>query len=154
MDFSSIATAIASLKSAQELATATLAVRDFNQSAAAIAQINEKLLAAQQGLLAHNTMLLQLQSDYVDTTRELRELKEAATQKAAYTLFDIGGGVFVYRKKSEPGDGGAVATTSQEPEHYVCQPCFDGGKKSVLQHWGDDWRCSLCTEIYYRRVDY
>lgn len=138
MDFSSIATAIASLKSAQELATATLSVRDFNQSAAAIAQINEKLLAAQAGLLAHNTMLLQLQNDYFQAMKELREIKEAATEKDRYTLVDVANGVFVY--KANVADG--------ETPHYACQPCLDKGDKAVLQSRNGFLHCPLCKQAY------
>jgi len=144
MDFSSIATAIASLKGAQELASATLGVRDFNQSAAAIAQINEKLLAAQQGLLAHNTMLLQLQSDYMQTAQELRQLKEAAAEKSRYQLVDLGGGVFVYKVNTAQHDGGADQTGPAEPPHYVCQPCLDKGNKAVLQNRNGFVHCPLC----------
>lgn len=148
MDFSSIATAIASLKSAQELATATLAVRDFNQSAAAIAQINEKLLAAQQGLLAHNTMLLQLQSEYFQATEELRKLKESVAKKDSYPLVDIGNGAFAYR--GHVNSGGESNPEVTQPEHYLCQICWDrDGTRSVLQpaprFGGDLYRvCNSC----------
>lgn len=151
MDFSSIATAIASLKSAQELAAATLGVRDFNQSAAAIAQINEQLLAAQQGLLAHNTMLLQLQSEHFEATKQLRDLKEAAAQKAAYELFDLGAGVFVYRSNGTPAQAGAGGPIPAQPEHFLCQPCYDVGTKVVLQPHGETLlRCSTCRHLYRR----
>ena len=149
MDFSSIATAIASLKSAQELAAATLGVRDFNQSAAAIAQINEQLLAAQQGLLAHNTMLLQLQSEHFEATKELRDLKDALSQKAGYELFDLGGGVIVYRANLAPQQAGTGSPSSSQPEHYLCQPCYDGGTRVVLQPAGDGYlRCTVCRQTY------
>ncbi|MRI41714.1 hypothetical protein D5301_05585 [Stenotrophomonas sp. MH181796] len=149
MDFSSIATAIASLKSAQELAAATLAVRDFNQSAVAIAQINEKLLAAQQGLLAHNIMLLQLQNEHFEATKELRELKEALSQKAGYELFDLGGGVIVYRANLAPQQAGTDSPGRTQPDHYLCQPCYDAGTKVVLQPGADGYmRCPVCRQTY------
>ncbi|NED64217.1 hypothetical protein G3I15_25095 [Streptomyces sp. SID10244] len=149
MDFSSIATAIASLKSAQELAAATLGVRDFNQSAAAIAQINEKLLAAQQGLLAHNTMLLQLQSEYFEATKELRELKESISQKTGYDLFDLGGGVIVYRANLAPEQAGTGHPGAAKPQHYLCQPCYDQNIRIILQPHGEDrLRCSGCQNTY------
>ncbi len=158
MDFSSIATAIASLKSAQELATATLSVRDFNQSAAAIAQINEKLLAAQQGLLAHNTMLLQLQNEYFQTTEELRKLKEAIAKKDSYPLVDIGNGALAYRCDIEAGGQGDPEVA--QPQHHLCQVCWDrDGTRSVLQpaprFGGDLYRvCNSCgKELLVGRGD-
>lgn len=149
MDFNSIATAVASLRTAQELASAALGVRDFNQSAAALAQINEKLLAAQQGLLMHNATLLQLQQDYFEATKELRELKEAVASKDRYPLFDLGGGKFVYRVDVAPHEGRPGEPGRAEPAHYLCQPCWDSkGHRSVLQHWGNSWHCTLCKQAY------
>ncbi|WP_313645615.1 hypothetical protein [Stenotrophomonas sp.] len=132
MDFSSISTAIASLKTAQEIAVSALSVRDFNQSAAAIAQINEKLLAAQQGLLAHNTMLLQLQSEYFNATEELRKLKESIAKKDSYPLVDLGMGALAYAVHVDTAGHGDPKVA--EPQHYICQICWDrDGVRSVLQ---------------------
>jgi len=132
MDFSSIATAIASLKSAQELATATLSVRDFNQSAAAISQINEKLLAAQQGLLAHNTMLLQLQNEHFHATEELRKLRESIEQEGRYPLVDIGNGALADAGHIDSRGHGEPEVP--QPEHYLCQGCWDIRRvRSILQ---------------------
>ncbi|MEA9605737.1 hypothetical protein QY702_04545 [Xanthomonas campestris pv. plantaginis] len=149
MDFGSIATVIASLRSAQELAAATLGVRDFNQSAAAIAQINEKLLAAQQGLLMHNAALLQLQQEHFETAKELRELKEATASQMRYPLVDLGGGKFVYRVEIAPHESRPGEPGSTEASHYLCQPCWDTkGHRSVLQYWGSGWHCTLCRQAY------
>lgn len=149
MDFGSIATVIASLKSAQELAAATIGVRDFNQSAAAIAQINEKLLAAQQGLLMHNAMLLQLQQEHFEAAKELRELKESTASKDRYPLVDLGGGKFVYRVEIAPNEGGSCKPGGAQVTHYLCQPCWDTkGHRSVLQYWGNGWHCTLCRQAY------
>lgn len=132
MDFSSISTAIASLKTAQEIAVSALSVRDFNQSAAAIAQINEKLLAAQQGLLAHNTMLLQLQSEYFNATEELRKLKESIAKKDCYPIVDLGMGAFAYAMHVDAG--GQSDPEVAQSQHYICQICWErDGVRSVLQ---------------------
>jgi hypothetical protein len=149
MDFSSITTVIASLTSARELGVAALGVRDFNQSAAAIAQINEKLLAAQQGLLMHNAMLLQLQQDHFETAQELRVLKEAAAQQARYPLIDLGDGVFAYRVDVPPQEGGTSEPSATQVVHHLCQPCWDGGKRSVLQRHGQGLKCPLCETFFY-----
>lgn len=148
MDFSSITTVFSMVKGAQELASAAMGVKGFNDSAVTISEINQKLLAAQQGLLAHNTMLLQLQSDYFQATEELRKLKEAATEKARYDLVDLGGGVFVYCTNLAPMPGDAAKPGHPDVAHYLCQPCFDAGTKVVLQHNGDYWRCNGCKTAY------
>ncbi|MGL0786563.1 hypothetical protein [Xanthomonas translucens] len=132
MDLTSITTVIASLASAQQLAAATLGVRDYNQSAAAIAKINEQLLAAQQGLLGHNAMLLQLQQDYFETTKQLRELKEAIAKKDSYPLVDIGNGALAYAVDIQAG--GESDPEIAKTQHHLCQICWDrDGVRSVLQ---------------------
>lgn len=132
MDLSSITAVLASLKGAQELASAALGVKGFNDSAATISEINQKLLAAQQGLLAHNTMLLQLQQDYFQTTEELRKIKEAVAKKDSYPLVDIGNGALAYAV--HVNNGGQGDPEIPQPQHCLCQVCWDReGIRSVLQ---------------------
>lgn len=133
MDFSLITGAISSLTSAKKLADAALQVRDFNQASAAISQINDQLLEAQQRLFAHNAALLMLQQQHFEATNEIRELKEALAERGRYSLFELSEGVFVYRVHQVPQQGGTTEPGEAEPQHYLCQGCFDKGIKSVLQ---------------------
>jgi hypothetical protein len=133
MDFSSISVAVSSLKTAKEIGQAALAFRDFNQTAGAITQINEQLLKAQDGLFAHNSQLMELQQKYFEATEELRKLKEALAERGRYSLFQLSQGVIVYRVNVTPQDSGATDPSAAQPMHYLCQPCFDKGIKSVLQ---------------------
>ncbi|WP_372356956.1 hypothetical protein ACCP99_08165 [Xanthomonas sp. NCPPB 3443] len=132
MDFGSINLVISSLGAAQTLAKAAVGIRDFNESAAALAQINEQLLAAQQGLLSHNVMLLQLQQENFETAKELRELKEAIAKKDSYPLVDIGNGSLAYAVDIQAGGESDPEIT--HPQHHLCQICWDrDGLRSVLQ---------------------
>ena len=133
MDFSMISSASAAITAAKELGKAMIGLRDFNQIAGKVSEINSMLLKAQESLLAHNAQLLQLQNDHFKTSQELRELKETLSERGRYSLFEISPGNFVYRIDVSPVSGHAGDPVSSEPKHYLCQACFDKGIKVVLQ---------------------
>jgi len=149
MDLASIGTAFTAIDLIRKGLSAAIDVRDFNQAAAELSKLNEALLSAQAALLAQNSALFQLQSEKFETAEKLRKLEEAISEKARYELFDLGGGVFVYRANASPSTSGAGDPTSTQPQHFLCQPCFDAGKKSVLRRWGDrEWNCTLCKNYF------
>lgn len=133
MDFSSIGAAASAITAARELGKAVIGIRDFNKIAVTISQLNDKLLKAQDSLFTHNALLLQIQNEHFKACEELRELKKTITERGRYTLFDLGGGSFVYRMNISPDDRNVGDPLSSEPMHDVCQPCFDKGIKIVLQ---------------------
>lgn len=152
MDFSSISTAAAAITAAKELGKAMIGLRDFNQVAATVSEINDKLLKAQESLFTHNSHLLELQDEYFKTREELRELKKTLTQRGRYSLFQISPGIFVYRYDVAPSRSDVLDPFTSEPEHYVCQACFDKGIKIVLQK-GEFYglhhlECSNCNEKF------
>lgn len=152
MDFSQISIAVGALKTAKDIGQAALAFRDFNQTAAALTQINEQLLKAQDGLFAHNAQLMELQQRYYDTVEELRKAKESLAERGRYRLFEISDRVFVYEANIGASNGDVGDPNSMEPLHYVCQPCFDKGVKSVLRkhvYWGEvSLECPICKEKF------
>ncbi|KGU41834.1 hypothetical protein [Xanthomonas citri] len=148
MDFASITTVVSSIKAAQELLSAAVGLRDANQAAAIVSKINEQLLAAQQGLLSHNVMLLQLQQENFETAKQLRELKEAIAKKDSYPLVDIGNGALAYAVDVQTG--GESDPEIPQTQHHLCQICWDrDGLRSVLQpaprYGGGIYRvCNYC----------
>lgn len=153
MDLSLVSSAVASINAAKEIGKAALGLRDFNQMAAKISEMNASLLDAQNSLFTHNAQLLALQQDYFEATKELAEAKEALAEKGRYALFEIVPGSFAYRADARPTgthDGNPVPA---EPEHYICQPCFDGPdrRKAVLrlhpttQYVIGWWHCPVCN---------
>ncbi|MCC4613632.1 hypothetical protein LL963_16295 [Xanthomonas campestris pv. esculenti] len=132
MDFASITTVVSSIKAAQELLSAAVGLRDANQAAAIVSKINEQLLAAQQGLLSHNVMLLQLQQENFEAAKQLRELKESIAKKDSYPLVDIGNGALAYAADIQAGRESNPEIP--QPQHHLCQVCWDrDGIRSVLQ---------------------
>ncbi|WP_186069115.1 hypothetical protein [Burkholderia gladioli] len=154
MDFSLITGAVASLNAAREFGKAALAVRDFNESAALISNLNSELLKAQESLFAHNTQLLTLQQQYFEATQELTKVREALAEKTRYQLFEVTPGAFVYRAEGHPAathDGNPVPP---QVEHLICQQCFDGPgrRKVVLRYYFAStyrpiahWSCPVCN---------
>ncbi|MCD8455921.1 hypothetical protein LPH50_08175 [Xylella taiwanensis] len=62
-------------------------------------------------------------ADHIKYINELEETKKALKEKEKYVLSEIHKNQVAYRVKKETG----------EPDHYVCQGCFDKGIKFVLQ---------------------
>lgn len=153
MDFSLISAAVSSLRIAKDIGTAAVELRDWNQLSGEIAKMNGELLKAQDALFAHNASLLELHGKYADVCDELRKLKDAANERGRYALFEIGAGKFAYRLKVG-GAGEAVAVPgADEPMHYLCQPCFDAGRKMVLKLYpnsmsGPGAECPQCGKFF------
>jgi len=152
MDFALISTAVGSLKAAKDLGQAALGIRDFNQFASTISQINDQLLKAQESLFTHNAQLMQLQQDHFEARDELRKLRDAATERGRYTLFELSEGVFVYRAQESDVSRTTSDSSAGTPLHYLCQPCFDTGFKVVLQkhvfYTLVSLECSKCNSKY------
>ncbi len=128
MDLTSISTAFSSLNSAIQLAGSLIGMRDSQKIRVAVSGIMEKLLSTQKELSMHY-------KHHMECVKALEEAEKALKEKGKYELFEIHKNQFAYRVKKETG----------EPDHYVCQGCFDKGIKSVLQ--GAD--IENCTVLSY-----
>jgi len=133
MDLSLITAIASAISSAKQLGQAAIGVRDFNEMAPVIAQLNDQLLKAQDAMFKHNSELLVLQQQQFETTEKLRKVEEALAQRGRYTLVELAEGIFVYRVNVAPIAGNVDNPVGTEPAHHVCQSCFDKGVKAVLQ---------------------
>lgn len=133
MDATQIGIVATSLSVAKDIGKALIGIRDFNLVAEKVAALNDQLLKAQEALLAHNTAMFQLQNEHFEAREELRKLKEAASERGRYTLVDLGKGHLAYRMNVAPQESGSTEPVSAEAPHYLCQPCYDNGRKVVLQ---------------------
>ncbi|CUJ01102.1 MULTISPECIES: hypothetical protein [Achromobacter] len=148
MDFSLISGTVTTINSALDLGKAALGLRDANKLAAVVAEMNDKLLNAQQSLFTHNAQLMALQQEHLKATKELAEVKEAIAQRGDYTLVGIGNGFAAYRKNPTPEDSESADPSAAHFEHYLCQVCFDGpGQRKVLMQplWGGWLGCPVCV---------
>lgn len=147
MDISLVTGAVTAIKVARQIGSAALKVRDFNQFAGTIAEINDQLLKAQESLFAHNADMMDLQQKYFEACEELRKLKATAAERGRYSLRELAQGVFAYQLNAS-----STAESEGEPSHYLCQPCFDKGIKSVLQDKHNSGpvylHCTICDANY------
>ena len=146
MDFGLISAAAASITAAVDISRAAAGLRDSALIAAEVAKINDQLLQAQQALFRHNADLLSLQQQHFETAQKLRKAEEALAERGRYSLFEVGQGNWAYRVNFAPQQGGTSEPGATQTPHYLCQPCFDGGRKSVLAYstFSGMLECSIC----------
>ncbi|WP_321799742.1 hypothetical protein [Burkholderia sp. BCC1988] len=154
MDLSLINAAFASLGMAREFGKAALAVRDFNEMAAIVSQLNDQILKAQDSLFAQQAELFRAQQEHFETIQKLREMEQALDDRREYHLVDIGNGLRAYQRKTSAVPSGELPPTTPDATHYLCQPCFESkGIKSTLQptfYMGavNGRECRVCKERF------
>jgi cell division protein FtsB len=116
--------AMSALSSALGLAKTAIEARDEAKLDAALADINTKHLALSMAGLQLAEALSACQAAKSELERENRDLHSKIADRKRYLLHELAPGQIAYR--SAP-DG-----ESAEPEHYLCQVCYDKGVKSVL----------------------
>lgn len=151
MDYSLISAAATAINAAKQLGKAALSVRDFNQVATTIAEINTELLKAQESLFAHKAQLQTLQQENLSLANSLRELQEKLAERDRYTLVEISDRTFVLGSH-HANIAGNDLPQRLEPAHYICQPCMAKGIKSVLQKYSFygaiSLDCPICKEKF------
>jgi len=147
MDISLITGAVSSIKQAAEIGKVLLTIRDTSMVSQEVLKIQELLLKAQESLFSLSAQLIALQQENFNTTEELRKCKETLAERGRYSLFSLSDKFHAYRVNLAPE--GTHSISASEPLHYVCQPCFDKGIKSVL-HVGE-YRavCPVCKVVGY-----
>jgi len=126
----------------KNIATALVQERDREKLAALKLELTDKILDLQTKLLeVHGAVVLEGENLRLAKER-IRELESNEREKSRYELAELGaiGNVFAYRlrPKSE------LTERQTEPPHFVCQPCFDSGKKAVLLINTGEAFCPCC----------
>lgn len=139
MDISLLLT---SISGSIELGNLLVNERDRHKAAAIQIDLTEKLIQAQVQVSQVLAAIIEKDGLIQALTQRNRELEASQTDRARYQLAKLGtvGDFFAYqlRTPSELGD------RSDEPAHFLCQPCFDAGKKSVLLVGKYTALCSVC----------
>jgi hypothetical protein len=116
------------LKAAGESIKGLVEIRDQVKFGEEVTKIYSQILAALQGAVAAQTREAALLNEISDLKRRLVELDAWETEKNRYVLEKLPPGVFVYTLKPE--------MAGSDPEHHICQTCYQRGKKSIL-HSGE-----------------
>lgn len=138
-------TIITSLATAHTLVGALLNERDSQKAAAIKIELTEKITAAQIQLSQVLAAIIEKDALVHRLTERNRELEAAQREKERYRLTRVGslGEAFAYQLRPVA----ELRERNDEPSHFVCQPCFDAGKKAVLTMQGAYARCPLCNTM-------
>lgn len=135
-----IASLIAGLTYAKTLAGLLVDERDRQKAAAIQVELTEKIIGAQVQLSEVLATIVDKDATIHRLTERNRDLEAAQREKERYGLQKVGStGVLAYALRPST----ELLERKDEPPHFICQICFDGGKKSVLQPSGGQ-RLLLC----------
>ena len=134
-----ISGALAGARATVEAIKLGIEARDDAKVKAALVDLQAKLVEAMSTALSLVEKNAALQAALSEAQREKADIQRKVEERASYTLHEIAPGTFVYA--SQPGSGGR-----QEPQHYLCQACYDKGTKSILRRidqttMGASWTC-------------
>lgn len=129
-----------------------LAARDEAKIDAAMSDLKDRLFDLQTANLELVEGLHTAQSEIHTLVEEVKELKAKLRERGLYTLHNLAKGTDHFWAYRYQGDDGTSDGTSATP-HYLCQPCFDSGRKIVLRHFvtelGPYYLCTGCkTEAH------
>lgn len=134
---------ISSLSGAAELVRLLVNERDRQKAAAIEIQLSEKILQAQAQALQVFEAIAAKDRAISALTERVGQLEARQSEKARYRLAKLStsGDFFAYQLRP-PGE---LEERADEDPHFVCQPCFDAGKRVVLSSNGDGyWWCPAC----------
>ncbi len=124
--------AMSALSTALGIAKTAVEARDEAKINVALAEINTKQLALSMAALHLAESLSACQAAKSELERENRDLVGKLEERQRYVLHELSPGRIAYRFSPLPD--------SLEPEHYLCQICYDKGVKSVLRLYDrDEW---------------
>jgi len=126
---------IGALKTAFDIAKGLKDIDDASRRNAAVIELQEKILSAQQSQSA-------LVERVHDLEKEVAGFEKWEAEKQRYKLTDFGSNSFAYALKPEAANG--------EPPHRICPNCFEKRQKAILQfrfvsaNRRERWKCTGC----------
>ena len=141
VDFGDIPTIIAALKGAVGLSKELKAFPLGEAASKKAAEVDAQIFAAYESALASQARQLELSKRNQELEEEVTRLKSWDVQKGDYELKAIENSAFVYSLKEN--------AKSAEPVHWLCPPCYENSKKSILQRGTPfqrryPWLCPVC----------
>ncbi|MDI4633318.1 hypothetical protein J7U46_09690 [Pelomonas sp. V22] len=117
-----ITAAISTFKAALGIAQVALAARDEAKVKEALQDMSERLFSLSQAALAMAEKNMALQAALTEASANHAEVEAKLAERGSYELAEASSGVFAYK-----------SLDSSKALHYLCQPCYDNGIKSVLR---------------------
>ena len=118
-----VSTLVASISAAAELAKLLVNERDRQKAAAIESQLTDKITQAQIQLSQVLGAVIEKDGRIQVLTERVRELEAEQSEKQRYRLAKLGavGDFFAYELRP----AAELVERSDEPPHFICQPCFD-----------------------------
>lgn len=138
-----IGASIASLLTLKDVSVALVNERDRQKATAIQVEFTGKLFELQTHVQQLLDTVIQKQRLVATLEQRIRDLEAASAEKARYVLAKMGTEreFFAYRLRASA----ELVERADEVENFVCQPCFEIGKKLVLVGNGDGyWECPVC----------
>lgn len=139
MVIAEIATGYSALTTAYEMAKGLKNIDDTVKLNAAVIDLQETILTAQQATASARDKIRELESIIASY-----EKWEAVAER--YQLRDFGGGTFAYDLRADQANG--------EPQHRICATCYQKRQRSILQFLykdgldQDHYKCHSCGSEY------
>ena len=131
------------LQTATTIAKELLGHKLSRDVSAKIFEMNAVILSTQSSALTAQAREMELADRVRKLEEEVVHLKDWDVQKDNYELQCLAGTAFAYTVKE--------GVEASGPPHWLCQPCFEISKKSVLQmrkrleRGFGVWGCSVCN---------
>lgn len=140
-----IAGALASTKTAADIAKSLVTLRDEEVIRSRVFDLNASLMDLQQQMMTAQREQMAL----IEEVGVLKEALKVARSKtdllSQYELLSVGPGKVVYAFKQEH--------VGAQPEHFCCTNCYDSGKRSVLKGMNStegwmNFSCPACKHSF------
>lgn len=137
---------LSSLSSAINLGGMLVNERDRHKAATIQVDLTDKLIQAQVQVSQVLAAIIEKDRLIQVLSERVRELEAKQAEEARYQLAKLGaaGDFFAYRLRP----AAELVERQDEPAHFLCQPCFDAGKKVVLQIDSFDAFCPACQASF------
>lgn len=133
---------LSSLNASKNLVGLLVDERDRQKAAAIQIDLTNKIIEAQAQISEVLAAVIEKDGRIQALAERNRELEAQHREKARYRLAKLGtaGQFFAYQLRPVA----ELPERSDEPEHFVCQPCLEDGKKRVLLVTEDVAVCPGC----------
>ena len=134
---------LSSLNASKNLVGSLVDERDRQKVAAIQIDLTNKLIEAQSQISEILAAVIEKDGLIKTLSESNRHLQAQQDEKARYRLAKLGtlGQFFVYQLRP----AAELSERTDEPEHVICQPCFEDGKKSVLNILAAYAHCHVCS---------
>jgi len=138
--YAEISAAIASAKTALDIAKTAHNLSDFNTLVSAISEVNAKLMDATAVALASQEKQSALSSRIAELEDKLRQVEDWESQMKRYKLHEFAE-TKALAYALQPG------MENNEPIHYLCAACVGKREKTILQPDGHLLHCPVCNSF-------